>query len=264
MMAKVSKDLVKRQKEALKQTQEMNENLQQQMNDNRKQARKRTSKTGRSKGDKNTRYDDVNQVYVNQWGVEITKSEREQLRQAVNSVKRKQKRILTDTTGKYDTVKLFYSDKGEFRGMLQELSTSVNQFKTRKQFEHYMSNLGRWKSRGYETKQMQQVKDNYIKSLEPTFKYEYPEFLDHLKRMSLSEFFQRRSDDLFTDFAYMNSDMQDTEDMYVGQLIHSFGYLTPEEKLNGDSYLDRMTGEKITVKALEKKQKVAKKRTKKK
>lgn len=253
-MSRTNKDLVKRQKEAVKQVNDMNTKLAKAMNDPKKQARKRTSKTGRSKGDKNVNYDPVNQVYHNQFGVDITKEEREQLRQAVNSVKRKQKRINSDTSGKFDAVKVFYSDHGEARGMLQELSTSINQFKSRDQFDHYMQSLNRWKQRGYEFKHMQQVKDNYIKSLEPTFMMVDPEFLEHLRKMDLTEFYQRRGDDLFVDFAYVNSDFQDEEDMYMSQIVHSFGYLTAEERLNGDEATDPVTGDKITVQSIKKKQ----------
>ena len=98
----MEKELTKRQKEAEAFVKELEKGVLKKKPKNK--MRQSSGKKGRSKGDKNlTSLGDG--TFINQHGVEFTASEREAIRQAVNSVKRKQKRILSDTTGKYDGLK---------------------------------------------------------------------------------------------------------------------------------------------------------------
>ena len=234
----------KRQKEAERMVQSLESGL---LKQKPKKGRQASGKTGRSKGDKNVKSLGDGQ-FINQYGVVFTASEKERIRQAVNSIKRKKKRILSDTTGKYEGLKSFLtSQDGSFTGILSDkLTTSMNQYETQEALENALERLERMKVRGYETKLMERVKENYIKTLEPTFRGKDDAFLRHLKKMSPQEFFNRRGSDITNDFLYINSNARDLDDMYIVDLVHSFGWLSKEEQLNNDVATDKYTGKHIT------------------
>ena len=233
-----------------------------------KKGRQASGKTGRSKGDKNVQSLGGGQ-YINQHGVEFSDSERERIRQAVNSIKRKKKRILTDTSGKYEGLKSFLtSNDGTLTGILSDkLTTSMNQYESREALENALERLERMRTRGYETQYMKQVKENYIKNLEFTFKGRDKDsaFLSHLKKMKPEEFFNRRGSDITNDFLYINSKPRDLDDPYIVDLVHSFGWLSKEEQLNDEVGIDKYTGNHITnasIKPKKKKKSVPKKEKK--
>lgn len=234
----------KRQKEAERMVKSLESGL---LKQKPKKGRQASGKTGRSKGDKNVKSLGDGQ-FINQYGVVFTASEKERIRQAVNSIKRKKKRILSDTTGKYEGLKSFLtSQDGSFTGILSDkLTTSMNQYETQEALENALERLERMKVRGYETKLMGRVKENYIKTLEPTFRGKDDKFLQHLKKMSPQEFFNRRGSDITNDFLYINSNARDLDDMYIVDLVHSFGWLSKEEQLNNDVATDKYTGKHIT------------------
>ena len=216
--------------------------------------RQSSGKTGRTKGDKNVKSLGDGQ-FINQHGVEFSASEREALRQAVNSVKRKQKRIMSDTTGKYEGMKAYLtSNDGTLTGILGKFSTSMNQFESREALENMMARMNRMKARGYESKIMNQTKENYIKNLEPTFRGKDDKFLEHLRKMNPTEFFNRRGSNLTDDFLYINSKPRATDDIYIVDLVHSFGWLSVEEQMNGDDAIDKYTGKPIMKEKVKPKQ----------
>ena len=213
-----------------------------------KRGRQPSGKTGRTKGDKNVKSLGDGQ-FINQYGVEFSASEREALRQAVNSVKRKKKRILSDTSGKYEGMKAYLtSNDGTLTGILGDFTTSMNKYETREALENELARLKRMSKRGYETEIMKRTKENYINNLKPTFEREDPDFIKHLQNMSETEFFNRRGSHLTNDFLYINSKPRMTDDMYIVDLVHSFGWLSVEEQLNQDEAIDKYTGDKIKMK----------------
>lgn len=253
----MDKELTKRQKEAEAFVKELEKGLVKKKSSSKK--RVSSGKKGRSKGDKNVTSLGGG-MYVNKYGVEFSDSEREALRQAVNSVKRKQKRILSDTTGKYKGLKTYLtSNDGSLTGVLGKFSTSMNEYETREALEKQLERLNRMKKRGYELDLMKRTKENYIKSISPTFMYHDPEFIKHLENMSVNEFFNRRGSELVDDFVYLNSSHKDAEDIYIIRMVHSFGWLTPEERLNKETVIDRYTGEKIQPTSKKRVKKVTKK-----
>lgn len=224
-----------------------------------KRGRQSSGKTGRSKGDKNVKSLGDGQ-FINQYGVEFSASEREALRQAVNSVKRKKKRILADTSGKYEGLKAYLtSHDGSMTGVLGDFTTSMNKYETREALEHEMERLKRMMKRGYETQIMKRTKENYIENLRPTFQNEDKEFLKHLENMSELEFFNRRGSNLTNDFLYINSKPRQLDDAYIVDLVHSFGWLSKEEQLNNEQAIDKYTGNTITKKDMRQKVKTGKK-----
>ena len=234
------------QKEAEKELSKIN----QQMMKNKPKPKKRkpSGKKGRSKGDKNITSLGGGK-YINQHGVEFSDSEREAIRQAVNSIKRKQKRILSDTSGKYDGLKTYLKNaKGDYTGILGDFTTSMNEYESRQAIENQLKRLERMRGRGYEIELMKRTKENYIKTIEPTFKHYDVEFINHLKKMPLNEFFNRRGNELTDDFFFFNSGFKDPEDMYISRMVHSFGWLTVEEQANNESAIDRYTGKPIPKK----------------
>lgn len=234
----------KRQKEAERMVKSLESGL---LKQKPKKGRQSSGKTGRSKGDKNVKSLGDGQ-YINQYGVVFSATEKERIRQAVNSIKRKKKRILSDTTGKYDGIKAFLtSNDGSYTGILSDrLTTSMNQYETQEALENAIERLERMKKRGYEVELMKRVKENYIKTLEPTFKGKDDAFLQHLKKMSPEEFFNRRGSDITNDFLYINSNPRDLDDIYIVDLVHSFGWLSQEEQLNNEEATDKYTGKHIT------------------
>ena len=102
---------------------------------------------------------------------------------------------------------------------------------------------------------MNRVKENYIKTLEPTFTGKDDAFLQHLKKMSPQEFFNRRGSELTNDFLYINSNARDLDDMYIVDLVHSFGWLSQEEQLNNEQSIDKYTGKSITNTSIKPKKK---------
>lgn len=240
-----------RQKEAEKMIKSLESGLLAKKKKNK--GRQPSGKTGRTKGDKNVKSLGGGQ-FINQHGVEFSASEREMLRQAVNSVKRKQKRILSDTTGKYEGMKAYLtSNDGTLTGILGKFSTSMNQFESREALENMLKRMDRMKTRGYETNLMNQSKENYIKLLEPSFKGKDDDFLKYLKKMSPTEFFNRRGSTLTDDFIFINSKPRDLSEPYMVDLVHSFGWLSQEEQLNNDVGFDKFTGENITTTTIKRK-----------
>lgn len=225
--------------------------------------RKSSGKKGRTGGDKNLTSLGGGQ-YVNKFGVEFSESEREALRQAVNSVKRKQKRI-KENIDKYRGLQDYLtSNDGTLTGILGQFSTSMNQFETRQALDVELQRLKRMKSRGYEMEIMERTRENYINTLTPTFIHDDPQFLQHLRQMPINEFFNRRGSDLTNDFHYTNSYPKPLDDIYMVKLMHSFGWLTPEERMNNENAIDTYTGEKIDMKKVEKRNKQQKRKVNKK
>ena len=238
-------DREKRKKEAERMRKSLESGL---VKKSTKRGRQSSGKTGRTKGDKNVKSLGDGQ-FINQYGVEFSASEREALRQAVNSVKRKKKRILSDTTGKYEGMKAYLtSNDGTLTGILGEFTTSMNKYETREALENELARLKRMSKRGYETEIMKRTKENYINNLKPTFEREDADFIKHLQNMSETEFFNRRGSQLTNDFLYINSKPRMTDDMYIVDLVHSFGWLSVEEQLNQDEAIDKYTGDKIKMK----------------
>lgn len=234
-------DLVKQQKKHYQQQMMLQGNLVKDTSKMKKRKSNSKGKKGRVSGDRNFKQTGSKDGFLNQHGVEFTKSEREQIRQAINSIKRKQKKLLNNPE-KYKAEITFYSQSGFLN---EDFSTSMNQFKSRQHLEFAMKKFNKIRQRGYEKQDMQNVKDSYIKSLSNTFD---SEFIDYLKNMSLTEFFTRRGSDAFQDMTHYNSDFLDDDDVYAKQLYSSFGYLTPEERENNDIGWDRVLKKQIKPK----------------
>lgn len=255
----MDKELTKRQKEAEAFVKQIEKGVLKKKPKNK--MRQSSGKKGRSKGDKNiTSLGDG--TFINQHGVEFTASEREAIRQAVNSVKRKQKRILSDTTGKYEGLKDYLtSQDGTFTGILGKFTTSMNEYENREALDNAIKRLNRMKSRGYELELMKRTKENYIKTITPTFIHQDPEFLQYLRKMPVNEFFNRRGSGLTDDFHYIDSSPKDIGDPYLTRMVHSFGWLSPEERMNEEEGYDPYQKQPITQKEMkEKLQKVMKKK----
>ena len=255
----MDKELSKRQKEAEAFVKQLEKGVLKKKPKNK--ARTSSGKTGRSKGDKNLTSLGGGS-FINKHGVEFTASEREAIRQAVNSVKRKQKRILSDTTGKYEGLKNYLtSQDGTLTGILGTFTTSMNEYENREALENALKRLNRMKSRGYELELMKRTKENYIKTITPTFIHQDPEFLKHIQKMSVTEFFNRRGSELTDDFHYIDSSTKDPGDPYLTRMVHSFGWLSVEERMNEEEGYDPYTKQHITPKEMkEKLKKVAKKK----
>lgn len=144
----------------------------------------RKKKTGTRAGRKNLiRKDDV---IINQHGVQISKDEERQLRNMVQTVNRKRKRMIEQFKDK----PLFYGkrqlpeDRGQLALMGEELdlmirkrSASLNQFRSRADFRRFMKNAERAASTDYEEYRVKLYKKNYMEAL----KNQYGEFPDLLK-----------------------------------------------------------------------------------
>lgn len=144
----------------------------------------RKKKAGTRAGKKNLiRTDDL---ITNQYGVQITKEEARQLRNAVQTVNRKRKRMLEQFKDK----PLFYGNKKlpedrqqlalmgeELDLMIRKRSGSINQFRTQADFKRFMRNVEQAASKDYEQYRAKLYKQNYMEAL----KNQYGEFPELLK-----------------------------------------------------------------------------------
>lgn len=146
-------------------------------------ARKK-KKTGTRAGRKNLiRTDDF---IMNQYGVQITPDEARKMRNMVQTINRKRKKMIEQFKDK----PLFYGsrqlpeDRSQLALMGEELdlairkrSASLNQFRSRAQFEKFMRNSERAASKDYEEYRAKLYKRNYMEAL----KNQYGEFPELLK-----------------------------------------------------------------------------------
>lgn len=144
----------------------------------------RKKKAGTRAGKKNLiRTDDV---ITNQYGVQITKEEARQLRNMVQTVNRKRKRMLEQFKDK----PLFYGKRElpedrqqlalmgeELDLMIRKRSGSLNQFRTQQDFKRFMRNVEQAASKDYEQYRAKLYKQNYMEAL----KRQYGEFPELLK-----------------------------------------------------------------------------------
>lgn len=178
---------------------------------------------GRLKGTKNADkiYDHKGRLIgkVNQYGVEFSTKELEDLRRAVNSVKRKAKNIREK--GGAMALLLGYDQHGNLRTDKDYLfsenhSYSMAQFKTKQAYLNYMERLNKMKTRGYEKEVANEMKRRYILAMKKTQVSSSPEFydvIDHIRNMSLEEFAIRVGQDVFESISYVyNPD--DLEEMW--------------------------------------------------
>lgn len=136
----------------------------------------RKKKAGTRAGKKNLiRTDDF---ITNQYGVQITHEEARQLRNMVQTVNRKRKKMIEQFKDK----PLFYGtrqlpeDRQQLALMGEELditirkrSASLNQFRTQKQFKNFMAMTKRAAQTDYVTYRAKLYKKNFMKKLEETY-----------------------------------------------------------------------------------------------
>lgn len=144
----------------------------------------RKKKTGTRAGKKNLiRKDDY---IINQYGVQITHEEARRMRNMVQTVNRKRKKMIEQFREK----PLFYGtrqlpeDRQQLALMGEELdltirkrSASLNQFRSQAEFNRFMKNTERAASRDYEEYRAKLYKKNYMEAL----KNQYGEFPELLK-----------------------------------------------------------------------------------
>ena len=126
-------------------------------------------KKGRKKGQVNLKAvkdDNGEKVGVkNKHGVEFTLKEKKQFEARVKNIWKKQERLKNDELG----LLFGYNKKGELKNrrdfLLLDHSTSLHQFKSRADFEHYFEQVKYASAKGYEQEQVGELKRSYIEKV---------------------------------------------------------------------------------------------------
>lgn len=180
---------------------------------------------GRIKGTKNTKkiYDKGKLVgKVNQYGVEFTTQEIEDLRQAVNSVKRKAKNIRK----KNDYISLFLGQDefGNLRSdkdyLFSTHSYSLTQFRSKEAYHRYMEHLGIMRQRDYVKNNIHEMKRRYALAVEKEIKN--PDVTKHIKNMSDEEFAVRVGLGIFEQITFIYN--PDDYDGMVSKVLNRMGF----------------------------------------
>ena len=180
---------------------------------------------GRIKGTKNAKkiYDDGKLVgKVNQYGVEFTTQEIEDLRQAVNSVKRKAKRLKEKKD--HESLILGVDEFGNLRSdrdyLLSTHSYSITQFKSKQAYINYMERLNKMRQRGYVKDVIHDMKERYAKSIENGIGNK--KMANHIREMSNVEFSVRVGMGVFEQITFMYN--PDDFDSMVAKVKNRMGY----------------------------------------
>ena len=166
---------------------------------------------GRVKGRKNlTKLDNGN--LLNQHGVEFTVSERKALESAVNRANLKRKKMLEaegnlprlnagkDTGQKVSTLQAM-GKESDF--IIARRSKSLQRFKSREDFEHYMEQLEMVNSGDYLDKRIELYKSNHIKALENAYGGEAQDVIDRIKMMKNKEYMELVQSDESLEVSYV-------------------------------------------------------------
>lgn len=173
-----------------------------------------TYRGGRTKGRKNLEYTDTG--VVNQHGVEITKAERKALESAVTRANRKRAEMLEEAaklprkvagreTG--DTVGSLQLMGKESDFILARKSSSLQRFRTREDFDRYMTNLERVNNPGYVADRIRQYKRNFTTALLDTYGDEAKDIAMKIRMMKPEEYMRMVESDETLEIRYVPSDM---------------------------------------------------------
>lgn len=137
-------------------------------------------------------------------GERITIKEQKALRSAVNSANRKRKRMIERLPAQ---AKIKYNEFGvESDFVMRKKSTSLNRFRNKKGFKHYLRSVQKIASGEFERKRVMSYKENYIRALRNTFNSSANEAIKAVRDMSLKEFRQKVESEELEEIGYVYYD----------------------------------------------------------
>lgn len=144
---------------------------------------------------------------TNKYGVTFTAKEIKELESKVNSVTRKQKRLKQSPVG----YMLGWDQKGNLRKsgvdfLAESHSKSLQQFKSKEEYNRYMKRLTEVNKRGYENNLVNEMKRRYKLAINKQFvggESERREIMSTIDNMSIEEFSSRFGEDIFTEITFV-------------------------------------------------------------
>ena len=159
-------------------------------------AKRKSAGSGRKEGVANLKK--VEGGFVNQYGVMITVAEKKALESAVNSANRKRRRLLEQNSP------IFLRDEkgretentvGQLQGIGKESdfilapkTKSLQRFRSKEQFENYLSNLKHVNERGYIDEKTETYRENYFTALDRAFGDEAQDVKDKLASLTPKQY----------------------------------------------------------------------------
>lgn len=168
-------------------------------------------KGGRVPGRKNLKKTDTGKL-VNQFGVTFTPEEKRALENAVNTANRKRARMLKEAA----TLPRMVSgrDTGDTLGSLQLMgkesdfilsrkTKSLQRFKTREQFDDYLSYVKRVNSRDYITDRVRLYKRNHMQAIEDAFGDDAKDVIMKIRMMKPDDYMRMIQKDETLEISYI-------------------------------------------------------------
>lgn len=170
---------------------------------------------GRVAGRKNLKK--IEGGYINQHGIAFTDAEKKALENAVNAANRKRKKMLAEEarlprrvggveTG--DTVASLQLMGRESDFILQPKTKSLQRFKSKDEYNRYMTNLQRVNSPDYIDKRIGQYKRNYMKALENEFGANSKDVVMKVRMMKRTDFMKLLQSDELLEIYYIYEESQ--------------------------------------------------------
>ena len=163
---------------------------------NKRIKKKWAKQGGRNAGVPNLRKTEAGTL-LNQHGVEFTPQEKRALEYAVNSANRKRARMLAEEAQLPRKVQ--GRDTGDTVGSLQLMgkesdfiiakrSKSLQRFKTKEDYNRYMSNLKKVNSRDYITERVRMYKRNHMKAIEKAYGHDAKDVVMKIRMMKPKDY----------------------------------------------------------------------------
>lgn len=189
---------------------------------------------GRKEGRKNLVKTETG--FINQHGIEFTAAERKQLENLVNRANYKRKKMIIEegslprmVNGKHtgETVSVLQSMNKESDFIISRKSKSLQRFKSREDFDRYMSNLEKVLSDDYIDEKTRLYKRNHIKALENVFGDDAKDVVNKIRSMRLKDYREMiQSDEMVeVNYIYDPSELQGK----LNQIRKSMGMKLKEE-----------------------------------
>ncbi len=153
---------------------------------------------------------------VNKHGVEFTREEQTKLQRAVNKANRTRKKMNEEArslprkvygveTGENLSQLKMMGKQSDF--ILSHKTSSLQRFKSRKDYDRYMANLDKINKPGYYTERIRMYKRNFMKSLEDVYGDEAKDIIMKVRMMKPEEYMKMVESDETLEISYVPSDV---------------------------------------------------------
>lgn len=197
---------------------------------------------GRAPGRKNLKKTDTGNL-VNQYGVVFSPQEKRALENAVNTANRKRARMLKeaatlprmvsgrDTGDKIGSLQLM-GKESDF--ILAKKTKSLQRFRTREQYENYMSTLSNVNSREYLDDRIRMYKRNHMKALENAYGDDAKDVIMKIRMMKPKDYMKMIQQDESLEISYIYDPT--ARSGKLNQMRASMGMKLKEDSMDIEDY----------------------------